>query len=311
MSEWHPFVTLDKRNDKERQVAATFQSQGEQFNLWPYTCRGKKFIIAIYAKSFFRPMSFVPTGFLILDENAVPVEDVQACQNVVRDFNVWLRIYFHPIQRYVPFQSQYFAQLRKNLDSIVAICRQRLDNGAYKRDDPGKKAYYDVLKELDLDVVNTYSIVASNITFQEKIINSGRAVNRRCSCENVNELKAILTEYKLICSEVMGHLSNRAEIFYRYERAIKDAYHIDLQVSSYSVLSKGILSFLLWLAGTGPLTLFIPFLPEGLKLLYQETAGYKSLLKKSEKLFRKSGEVLAILGVWSQSVDNSKIRNFS
>lgn len=75
LSEWKPFVTLDFKSRKARNVAINMQRPEEQIQLWPYNCIGKTFIVAIYAKTFFLPPKFQPEGFLILNENAEILQD--------------------------------------------------------------------------------------------------------------------------------------------------------------------------------------------------------------------------------------------
>ena len=103
----------------------------------------------------------------------------------------------------------------------------------------------------------------------------------------------------------------RAESFFRYEKAIKDAYKIDLQVSRYSTLSTAVLSFLLSLANTNLYALAIPFLPELLKFCYQTLMGYKSLLKKSKQYLRKAENVVSTLDLYEKTIEDFEIRNIA
>lgn len=110
-------------------------------------------------------------------------------------------------------------------------------------------------------------------------------------------------------AELADYTAKRAEVFYKYESSIKEAYHIDLETSRYSILSKLGISCLLWIANTPLYSLAIPFLPEILKLLYQRLAGYKSLVKASKSYLEKGGKIASALKSFDIKVESWQIRN--
>ncbi len=309
MSEWKPFTTLRPQNGKLWSVVRRAQKQGEQIQLWPYNCRGKTFTVAIYAKSFLSPLKFEANGFLILDENGEPVKEEKICQCAIRDFHIWHRLYFYPLVKYIPLKKKFFSKLRQIIKIALEDCQRRYESNAYKDDDPAKKAYYQTLRELDLDVIKNHTLLIRNLETLEKIIDIEKSIWQRCSCEKIQEFHKVVVQYQSISMEMATYSAERGEIFCRYERAIKDAYKIDLQISGYSVLSKLALSFLLWLANTNLYVLAIPFLPEALKLFYQTFAGYKALTKKSRSYIEKSKVAASLLRLFNMKIDYSKIRN--
>ncbi|PIU67700.1 MAG: hypothetical protein COS84_03980 [Armatimonadetes bacterium CG07_land_8_20_14_0_80_40_9] len=256
-------------------------------------------------------MRFQADGFLVINENAEIVRDSDFCRKIVRDFYIWHQIYFRPVRKYIPLKKQYFSMLRQLNQSSLDNCKRRYENNLYKNGDPAKKAYSQVLKELDLDVIQNNSLLLKNLDAVEKIIDIEKSIWQRCSCEKSETLKRILIEYQHICIKMVDYTANRGKIFYQYEQAIKDAYKIDLQVSNYSILSKLALSFLLWLANTNMYALAVPFLPEVLKWFYQTLAGSKSLLKKSKHYLKKIKEIASLIQVLQTPVENSKIRNLT
>ncbi|MEM3875400.1 MAG: hypothetical protein QXU45_09755 [Candidatus Bathyarchaeia archaeon] len=309
MSELKPFVTLELRKHKVWNVAVSKQKYGEKFELWPYNCGNKTFFIAIYAKSFFPPRNFKVEGFLIIDENAEVVKDQKFCQRAVRDFFVWRHLYLRPLIKYIPFKERFFMNLKKALQLCLDNCKKRYESNLYKNDDPAKKAYNEILKKLDSDVIQNCSLILKNLEIMAKLMDIEKAIWDRCTCEKIEELNKILIEYKSICIDMANYLAKRGMIFYEYEQAIRNAYKIDLQVSSYSILSKLALSFLLWLANTNFSAIAIPLLPEALKACYQTLAGYKALLKKSKHYLRKTEEVTFLLNLFKTNIEVYKIRN--
>jgi hypothetical protein len=301
---------LDDYGRRALNVAFSLQKPGEQVQLWPYDCKEKTFIVGIYAKSFFPPPRFQADGFLILNETAEIIQDRNFCLRVVRDFFIWHKIYFSPPAKYVPFKKQFFAKLRQIVRLCLENCKNRYENNLYKNDDPAKKAYNTVLKELDLDVIRNSTLLLKNIEVTERILEVQKSIWQRCSCEKIEELRKNLIEYRDISTEMANYTAKRGEIFYRYERAIKDAYKIELQVSHHSILSKLALSLLLWLANTNLYAVAIPFLPDVLKIFYQTFAGYKSLIKKSKNYLYKAKEINSLLDMFEMPIQDSKIRNF-
>lgn len=310
MSEWKPFVTFEFKKHKVWNVAVTKQKFGESFELWPYNCGNKTFFIVIYAKSFFPPWNFKVEGFLIIDENAEVINDPKFCQRAVRDFFIWRHLYIRPLIKYIPFKKRFFLNLKRTLQLCLDSCKKRYENNLYKNDDPAKKVYNEILKKLDRDVIQNYSLILKNLEIMEKLMDVEKSIWQRCTCEKIEELNKILIEYKSICVDMANYTSKRSMIFYEYEQAIRNAYKIDLQVSNYSILSKLVLSFLLWLANTNFYAIAIPLLPEALKACYQTLAGYKALLKKSEYYLHKTEEVISLLNLFEIHVEIYKIRNF-
>ena len=124
----------------------------------------------------------------------------------------------------------------------------------------------------------------------------------------MEKLRVFLPKFAETSVKLGEYYKKRADLFYDYEKAIKEAYKIDLQVTKSSIASKAGMSILLYLANSNLVILAIPYLPEGLKVIYQEIAGHKSLLRNSKK-FLKKGEKLAWLAtVYSEPVDSSLIR---
>jgi len=291
-------------------VAVGRQMLGEQLQLWPYNCRGETFIVAIYAKSFFPPPRFEVEGFLILKEKVDIVEDRDFCKRVARDFFIWRHVHFVGPEKYVPFRKKFFSNLRKFLHLSLDNCRNRYENDQYEKDDPAKGAYVKVLKELDLDIIQNYPLLLRNLEIWEKMIDLEKSIWQRCSCEKIEAFERLLTEYHSVLSKMGDFAEKRAEMFYHFERAIKDAYKIDLQISRYSLLSKASLSFLLWLVSTNFYSLAIPFLPEVLKLFYQTLMGYKSLLRTSKRYLQKAKRTASLLDLFEMPIESSKIWNF-
>lgn len=309
MCEWKPFVTYDFRRHKIWDVAIRKQKLGEKFELWPYNCGNKTFFIAIYAKSFFPPANFKVEGFLILNKNAEVIRDQKFCQRAVRDFFIWRRLYISPIIKYILFKKRFFLNLKKTLQLCLDNCKNRYEKGLYKNNDPAKKAYNEILKKLDFNVIQNYSLILKNFEIMDKLMDVEKSIWHRCTCEKIEELHKILIEYKSICVNMANYAFKRSMIFYEFEQAIRNAYKIDLQVSHYSILSKLVLSFLLWLVTMNFYAIAIPLLPETLKVFYQTLAGYKSLLKKSERYLLKTKEADSLLNLFEIPNEIYKIRN--
>ena len=309
LSEWWPFVTLSLRKQRVWEVALENQKLGEKTELWPYGHNETTLLVAIYAKSFFPPPQMQVEGFLILRQNGEIIDDLNLCQQAVRDFHIWHRLYFSPVEKYVIAKKKYFSKLRLMEKAILDNCRNRYQSNSYNEDDPAKKAYSSVLRKLDLDVIQNFPLELRLLETREKIIDVEKSIWQRCTHEKTKSLETLLKEYQSICLEMALYTKSRSLIFYDFEKAIKEAYKIDLQVSKHSFLSKLALSFLLWLASTNIYTLAIPLLPEALKLAYQNLAGYKSLAKASKRYLKKSEQVMNILTVYKQPLEIGKIRN--
>lgn len=309
LSEWWPFATFSLRKQRVWEVALENQNPGEKTELWPYDCNETTLLVAIYAKSFFSPAQMQAEGFLMLHQDGKIIDDLDLCQQAVRDYHIWHRLYFSPVEKYVIARAKYFAQLRSMEKAILENCRKRYENNCYNEDDPAKKAYSEVLKKLDFDVIQNFPLMLRQLETREKIIDVEKSIWQRCSCEKTKALEALLKGYQLICLEMASYTKNRSLLFYDFEKAIKEAYKIDLQVSKHSFLSKLALSLLLWLANTNVYALAIPFLPEALKLIYQNLAGYKSLAKASKRYLNRSEQVTNILALYRQPVEIGKIRN--
>lgn len=309
MSEWKPFITFDLRGHKVYDIAVSMRKEGEKFQLWSYNCEGKKYIVAIYAVSFLSPLKFKANGFLVTTKNAEIVQNLEFCKRVVRDFGIWYQIYFYPVAKYVFFRKKYFSMLKRIALFSLEKCKERYEKNLYKNGDPAKASYNKILKELDLEVIQNSSLQLKNLVLAEKIIEVEKSIWQWCSCEKIEELRRLLVEYRSVCEQMAKYTSKRAETFYRYERAIRDAYKIDLQVSHYSMLSKAALSFLLWLANTNLYTLAVPFLPELLKVCYQTLVGYKALLKKNKQYLQKAEKIVAILDLFEKPIEDFEIRN--
>lgn len=291
-------------------VITRVQKRGEQVQLWPYDCMGKTVFVAIYAKTFLSPLKFEADGFLILNGKGELVEDAKFCQNTIRDFHIWARLYFYPVVKHIVLRKQIFSKKKQMLQIALEDCQKRYERNEYETDDPAKKAYYQTLKELDFDVIENHVLLIRNLETLERIIGIQKSIWQRCSCEKIEKLRQALVKYQPLSVELANYTARRGEIFYRYERAIKEAYHIDLQISRYSILSKLSLSFLLWLANASLYSLAIPFLPEVLKLLYQRLAGYKSLMRASKSHLEEAKKIASFLELFDVSIDYSKIRNF-
>jgi hypothetical protein len=89
----------------------------------------------------------------------------------------------------VPFKKQFFAKLRQIVRLCLENCKNRYENNLYKNDDPAKKAYNTVLKELDLDVIRNSTLLLKNIEVTERILDVQKSIWQRCSCEKFEELK--------------------------------------------------------------------------------------------------------------------------
>ena len=304
-----PFVTLEVKDPKIWDLARSFQRPREQFAFWPYRCKRTTFIVAVYARSFLSPWKFQPDGLLITDHRANLITDRSKCERVLRDFSIWLRLYFHPVIKRIPMRQRYFSKLRDFLKSFAEDCRKRYDSDDYKTEDPAKRRYKEILRELDKDVVENHSLLIENLNMIDKIIQTQDDIFRECSCEGIDKLRGLLTRYKSICQQMANRMERRAEIFYDYERSIRDAYLIDLQISKYSLLSKGILSFLLWLMSVNPYALAVPFIPEALKIVYQALCGYRSLVGKSVSFLGRANEISSLLDLFTIDIEEARLRN--
>lgn len=308
LSEWKPFVTVDliRRNEKHYDTAVQKQQNGEKIQIWPYERNGKTYYLVIYAKSFFPPR-FHPEGFLILTKNGELVQEKELCQRTAQDFLVWQRLYHKPPFKYNP--KQYFDLIRKNSNLALDICRRRYEKNLYDNANPAKRRYNEVLRKLDLDVIENNKLILMNLALTERIIQVEKTIWQRCSWEKTEKLRNILIEFEPTCLKMAEYWQKRGELFYEYEREIKEAYKIDLQVTSYSLISKASLSFLLWLANSNLAALAIPYLPEVLKVFYQELVGHKSLLRKSKKYVKKTQEIASLLNLYHSPLEDEKIRN--
>ena len=310
LSEWWPFATFSLRKQRVWEVALENQNPGEKTELWPYDCNEMTLLVAIYAKSFFPPPQMQAEGFLVLRQNGEIIHDLDLCRQAVRDFYIWHRLYFSPVEKHVIAKAKYFSQLRLIEKAFLDNCRKRYESNSYNEDDPAKKAYSDVLKKLDLDVIQNFPLVLRHLETHEKIIDVEKSIWQRCSHEKTKTLETLLKEYQSVCFEMASYTQNRSLLFYDFEKAIKEAYKVDLQVSKHSFLSKLALGLLMWLASTNIYTLAIPLLPETLKLIYQNLAGYRSLAKTSKRYLNKSEQVTDILTLYGQPAEIAKIRNF-
>jgi hypothetical protein len=310
LSEWKPFVTVDlMRNDeKPYRVAIEKLKNGEKLQIWPYDYMGKTYYVAIYAKSFM-PFRFHPEGFLSLTKNGTLIKDKELCQRIAKDFVVWQKLYHHPPFKYVP--KKYFEMLREMSEFALENCKKRQEEDRYNDDQsPSKRVYNEVLKKLDLDVIRNTKLILTNLTLTEQIISMEKTIWQRCSFEKMDRIRALLPKYEQTCLKMAENTRKRGELFYEYEKAIKEAYKIDLQITKSSFLSKASMSFLLWLANAGLLALAIPFLPDILKLIYQELVGHKSLLKSSREFVKKAQRIASLAVIYNNPVDSVLIRNF-
>ena len=174
---------------------------------------------------------------------------------------------------------------------------------------PSKQAYTKILKKLDSNVIQNSRLLLINITLAENMISSEKRLWQRCSSEKMDRLRALLPKYAEISVKLGEHYKKRGDLFYEYEKAIKEAYKIDLQVTKTSLTSRLGMSFLLYLANSNLVVLAIPYLPEGLKLIYQEIAGHKSLLRNSKRAIKKGEKLAWLATVYSEPADSSLIRN--
>lgn len=309
MSEWKPFVTVDmmRHNEKPYSIAVQKQKHGEKIQIWPYDCSGKTYYLAIYAKSFFPPR-FRPEGFLILTKSGELVQERELCQRTIHDFLVWQRLYHKPPLKYTP--KEYFDIIRKMSNLALDNCRRRYEKNLYDNDNPSKRGYNEVLRKLDLDVIENNKLILINLALTERIIQVEKTIWQRCSWEKTEKLRGILLEFEPTCVKMADYSRKRGKMFYEYEQHIKEAYKIDLQVTSYSLFSKASLSFLLWLANSNLAALAIPYLPEVLKIFYQELVGHKSLLRKSKNYVKKAQEIASLLNLYYSPLEDTKIRNY-
>jgi hypothetical protein len=309
MSEWKPFITMDcwKNNLKSYEIAIQNKRyKREKFQIWPYDHKGKTCHIVVYGKTF-NTANFRPQGFLCLTDKGQNIKDNALCQKIAQDFIVWAHLYHHPPFKFVP--KGYFELLKKTSKAILENCKRRQELNRYDESSPSKQAYTKILKKLDSDVIQNSRLLMINLTLSEKMISSEKSLWQRCSSEKMEKLRAFLPKYAEVSVKLGEHYKKRSDLFYEYEKAIKEAYKIDLQVTKTSLASRLGISFLLYLANSNLVILAIPYLPEALKLIYQEIAGHKSLLRNSKR-FLKKGEKLAWLAtVYSEPVDSSLIRN--
>ena len=205
--------------------------------------------------------------------------------------------------------KEYFEALRKS--SLLALdnCKRRYDKNLHGNGNPSKRALVEAQKKLDLGIINNNKLLLKNLALAERIIQTEKALWKRCSWENTEKLRTILLEFEPTCANMAEYWLNRSKMFYDYEQGIKEAYKIDLQVTSQSILSKASLSFLLWVANSNIASLAIPYLPDVLKVFYQELVGHKSHLRKSRKYLKKSQKIASLLNIYYSSIDDSKIRN--
>jgi len=280
----------------------------EQVKFWPYDYQKKTFIVIVYAEPSRSPLNFKPTGFLVLDENEDPLNAKKLSLRIARDFHIWYTIYFHPVVKNVIFAEKVFERLRKNLQIVFEDCSERYQNNQYKTNDPSKENYYRVLKKLDLDIINNKDLIIRHVDKLEDLVSLQNSICDRCSYEKINKFHQLLLEYKLICNELSEYLAQRGKTFYEFERSIKEAYRIDLQTSKYSFFTKLGWSIGLWLLNTPLPSLALPFLPELFKMVYQRIAGYKSLIKGSERYFKEAQKISLALNWFDIDVNGSHIR---
>jgi hypothetical protein len=308
LSEWKPFVTAEmaKQNEKPYSVAIEKNINNEKVHIWPYDHKNQNYYVAIYAKTLM-PFNFKPTGFLCLTKSGAIVKDKAVCQRIAQDFTVWQKLYLHPPFKYVP--KAYFELLRKLANLSLDNCKKRQEKQEYDLDNPSKKGYNEVLIKLDNDVIKNNKLILANIANTEQLILMEKTLWQRCSYEKMDKLRRILLNQKELYLKMSQYCKKRGNLFFEYEKAIKDAYKIDLQVTRYSIAEKAAISFFLWLANAGLIGLAIPYLPDALKLVYQELAGHKALLKKSKSYLRKAKKLAELAEIYSAPVDVKLVRN--